>query len=52
MTIYRPDREAEKGTTNSSWNSEKEEIEGQEDSEQATNKGEGQVFGIVERVHS
>ena len=45
-------RGTKKGKTNSSCNWGGEGMKGQENSEQATNKGKEQVFGIVKRVHS
>jgi len=45
-------RKTEKEKTNSSYNQGGEGMKGQENSEQATNKGKEQVFSIVKRVYS
>jgi len=41
MKIHKASREAKKGATSSSHNWKRERIEGQENSEQAMNKGKG-----------
>jgi len=45
-------RKTEKEKTNSSYNQGGGGMKGQENSEQATNKGKEQVFSIVKRVYS
>ena len=52
MKIYRASRRAKKEATSSSYNQGRGKIEGWKNSEQAMNKGKGQILGIVERVYS